>query len=228
MAAAAVGARRTCPSCPSVRRVPLARGRPDGLAMVRDRQRSGLAVGARPVGGHADGGLARNASPARVRRRSSADEGSASHDAGPTQDPSHAYLAGATDRMPAVRRARGLTGSCKPRRADQFVLTLDPLVRSGPAGSVSPIPPRAAAGTRPGFLGVAIDEDSNSAAHSDGHGQRDPVRASAGLAVTGPFSPSPPGRPVPGCRPGSSRARSDRSIAIVNARASPVGSDTGY
>ena len=36
----------------------------------------------------------------------------------------------------------------------------------------------------PASLGVAIDEDSNSAAHGDGHGQRDPVRASARLAVT--------------------------------------------
>ena len=41
-----------------------------------------------------------------------------------------------------------------------------------------PLPPPG-----PGFLGIVIDEDS-SAAHDDRHGQRDPVCASARLAVT--------------------------------------------
>src|SRR5258708_22101584 len=45
--------------------------------MVRDLQRPGRAVAAvaRPSGGDANGGVARNGSRARVRRRSSADEG---------------------------------------------------------------------------------------------------------------------------------------------------------
>ena len=47
-----------------------------------------------------------------------------------------------------------------------------------------------------------------------------------------PFSPSPPGRPVPGraaiADPGVPRVRSARPSAIVEARTSPVGSGTGY
>ena len=59
----------------------------------------------------------------------------------------------------------------------------DVLVFTGGIGEPDPAV-RAAAATGPGLLGVAIDEDSSSAAHVDGHGQRDPVRASARLAVT--------------------------------------------
>jgi hypothetical protein len=59
----------------------------------------------------------------------------------------------------------------------------DVLVFTGGIGEPDPVV-RAAAATGPGFLGVAIDVDSNSAAHGDGYRQRDPVRASARLAVT--------------------------------------------
>ena len=59
----------------------------------------------------------------------------------------------------------------------------DLLVFTGGIGEPDPAV-RAAAATGPGFLGVVIDQDSNSAAHGDGHGQRDPVRTSVRLAVT--------------------------------------------
>ena len=92
---------------------------------------------------------------------------------------------------------------------------------------------RGAAATGPGFLGVAIDEDSNSAAHGDGHGQRDPVRASARLAVACSILAFSAWQTSTRARaaiadPGVPQVRSDRPSAIVDARTSPVGSDTGY
>ena len=88
-----------------------------------------------------------------------------------------------------------------------------------------PLPPPG-----PGFLGIVIDEDS-SAAHDDRHGQRDPVCASARLAVTCFTLAFSAGRSVPAraaiADPGVPRVRSGRPSAIVDARTSPVGSDTG-
>ena len=88
-----------------------------------------------------------------------------------------------------------------------------------------PLPPPG-----PGFLGIVIDEDS-SAADDDRHGQRDPVCASARLAVTCFTLAFSAGRSVPAraaiADPGVPRVRSGRPSAIVDARTSPVGSDTG-
>ena len=79
-------------------------------------------------------------------------------------------------------------------------------------------------------VGIVINEDG-SAAHDDRQGQRDPVCASARLAVTYFTLAFSAGRSVPAraaiADPGVPRVRSGRPSAIVDARTSPVGSDTG-